>query len=167
MLCYAMLSARCASALVALSTSATAIRAAANSYTQLLISQSDNNIKLIVLERLQDLKRAHPKVLQETIMDIMRALSCPNLDIRKKTLDIALDLLVPKNIGEVMQILKKEIQKTQGEEGEKVAEYRAVLIQAIHSAALKFPDSAALVVPVLMDFLGDANQNSAVEVPRA
>lgn len=43
----------CASVLVALSTSATAIRAAANSYTQLLSSQSDNNIKLIVLERLQ------------------------------------------------------------------------------------------------------------------
>lgn len=52
----------CASALIALSSSVTAIRAAANSYTQLLSSQSDNNIKLIVLERLQDLKKQHPKV---------------------------------------------------------------------------------------------------------
>ena len=62
-------------------------------------------------------------------MDILRALSCANLDIRKKTLDIALELLVPKNIGDVMHVLKKEVQKTHGEEGEKVAEYRAVLIQ--------------------------------------
>jgi len=154
----------CASALVALSSSATAIRAAATSYTQLLSSQSDNNIKLIVLERLQDLKRQHPKVLQEMIMDIIRVLSSPNLDIRKKTLDIMLELVVPKNIGEVMQVLKKEVQRTQGEDGEKNAEYRAMLINAIHTAAIKFPDSASAVVPVLMDFLGDTNQSSSVEV---
>lgn len=78
--------------LIALSTSATAVKAAAASYTQLLSSQSDNNIKLIVLERLQDVKRQQPKVVTELIMDILRALTSPNLDIRKKTLDITLDL---------------------------------------------------------------------------
>jgi len=131
---------------------------------QLLSSQSDNNIKLIVLERLQDLKRQHSKVLQEMIMDIIRALGSANLDIRKKTLEIMLDLIVPKNIGEVMQVLKKEVQKTQGEEGEKNTEYRAMLINAIHKSAIRFPESASAVVPVLMDFLGDSNQGSAVEV---
>ena len=154
----------CASVLVALSSSATAIRAAANSYTQLLSSQSDNNIKLIVLERLQDLKRQHSKVLQEMVMDIIRALSSANLDIRRKTLEIMLDLIVPKNIAEIMQVLKKEVQKTQGEEGEKNAEYRAMLINAIHKSAIRFPESASMVVPVLMDFLGDSNQGTAVEV---
>ena len=149
---------------MALSSSATAIRAAATSYTQLLSSQSDNNIKLIVLERLQELKSLHPKVLQEMIMDIIRALSSANLDIRKKTLSIMLELVVPKNIGEVMQVLRKEVQKTAGDGGEKNYEYRALLINTIHSAAIKFPDSASLVVPVLMDFLGDENQSSAVEV---
>ena len=39
------------------------------------------------------------------IMDIIRGLSSANLDIRKKTLEIMLDLIVPKNIGEVMQAL--------------------------------------------------------------
>jgi len=154
----------CASALVALSSSQTAIKAAATSYTQLLSSQSDNNIKLIVLERLQDLRKQHPKVLQGMIMDIIRGLSSANLDIRKKTLDITLSLVVPSNIGEVMQVLKKEVQKTQGEDGEKNAEYRGMLISTIHSAAIKFPDTASTVVPVLMDFMGDANQTSAVDV---
>jgi len=154
----------CASALVALSSSQTAIKAAATSYTQLLASQSDNNIKLIVLERLQDLRKQHPKVLQGMIMDIIRGLSSANLDIRKKTLDITLSLVVPSNIGEVMQVLKKEVQKTHGEDGEKNAEYRGMLIATIHSAAVKFPDTASTVVPVLMDFMGDANQTSAVDV---
>ena len=87
-----------------------------------------------------------------------------NLDIRKKTLDITLDLISPSTVGEVMQVLKKEIAKTTGEEGEKNAEYRALLITAIHKSATKFPEAVSTVVPILMDFLGDSNQSSAVDV---
>ena len=43
----------CAVTLVSLSQAPTAIRAAANCYCQLLVSHSDNNVKLIVLDRLQ------------------------------------------------------------------------------------------------------------------
>ncbi len=34
-------------------------------------------------------------------MDILRALSSPNMDIRKKTLDISMDLITSRNIDEV------------------------------------------------------------------
>ena len=34
-------------------------------------------------------------------MDILRALNSINMDIRKKTLDIALDLITSRNIDEV------------------------------------------------------------------
>ena len=34
------------------------------------------------------------------------------MDIRKKTLDIVLDLVSPKNIDEVILVLKKELNKT-------------------------------------------------------
>lgn len=37
-------------------------------------SQSDNNVKLIILERLSDLKLRHTRVVQEVLMDILRAL---------------------------------------------------------------------------------------------
>lgn len=87
--------------LVSLSQAPSAIRAAANCYCQLLVSQSDNNVKLIVLERLQELKEKHRDVMQDVIMDILRALSSPNLDIRKKTLDISMDLITSRNIDEV------------------------------------------------------------------
>ena len=43
----------CAVTLVSLSSAPTAVRAAANCFCQLLVSQSDNNVKLIVLDRLQ------------------------------------------------------------------------------------------------------------------
>ena len=43
----------CAVTLVSLSSAPTAVRAAANCFCQLLVSHSDNNVKLIVLDRLQ------------------------------------------------------------------------------------------------------------------
>jgi coatomer subunit beta len=37
-------------------------------------------------------------------------------------------------------------------------------LQAIHNCAIKFPDVASSVVHVLMDFLGDSNSASALDV---
>jgi len=146
-----------AGTVVALSTAPTAIRAAAQAYTQLLNKESDNNVKLIVLERLNVLKKAHPRVMREVVMDILRALSSPNEDIQRKTLDIAMALVSPRNVEEVMGLLKKEILKTQAnasQDSKANKVYREMLIKAIHSCGVKFPDIAHSVVLVLMDFLG-------------
>ncbi|EPS61596.1 hypothetical protein M569_13199, partial [Genlisea aurea] len=154
----------CAGTLVSLSSAPTAIRAAANTYCQLLLSQSDNNVKLILLDRLNELKTTHRDIMVDMIMDVLRALSSPNLDIRRKTLDIVLELITPRNVNEVVLTLKKEVVKTQSGELEKNGEYRQMLIQAIHSCAIKYPEVASTVVHLLMDFLGDSNVASAMDV---
>ena len=154
----------CANTLTALSRAPTAIKAAANCYCQLLVSQSDNNVKLIVLDRLAELKRDHRYVMQEMVMDILRALAAPNLDIRRKTLDVVLDLVTTRNIDEVVSALKKEITKSQTDAGEKSGEYRQMLVQAVHRCAIKFPETAGAVVHLLMDFLGDQNAAAAFDV---
>ncbi|KAG6416141.1 hypothetical protein SASPL_123565 [Salvia splendens] len=153
-----------AGTLISLSSARTAIIAAANTYCQLLVSQSDYNFKLILLDRLDELKSSHRDIMIERIMDVLRALSSANLDIKKKTLDIVLELITPRNVGEVVVTLKKEVIKTQGGELEKNGEYRQMLIQAIHSCAIKFPEVASTVVHLLMDFLGDNNVASAMDV---
>ena len=154
----------CANTLVALSSAPTAIKAAANCYCQLLVSQSDNNVKLIVLDRLAELQRNHRYVMQEMVMDILRAVHSPNSDIRRKTLDIVLDLVTARNIDEVVGALKKEIAKSQTDAGEKAGEYRQMLVQAVHTCAIKFPETAGAVVHLLMDFLGDTNAAAAFDV---
>ncbi|PON83647.1 Coatomer beta subunit [Trema orientale] len=154
----------CAGTLVSLSSAPTAVRAAASTYCQLLLSQSDNNVKLIVLDRLNELKASHREILVDLVMDVLRALSSPNLDIKRKTLDIVLDLITHRNVDEVVLTLKKEVVKTQGGEHEKNGEYRQMLVQAIHTCAIKFPEVASTVVHLLMDFLGDTNVASAIDV---
>lgn len=157
-----------AQTLVHLSNSPTAIKAAASAYTKLLVEQSDNNVKLIVLEKITELKQRHTKVLQTILMDILRALDSPDMDIRRKTLAIALDLLSPRNVTDVVNLLKKEMVKSSqaaaANENEKIGEYRQMLIQSIHQAAVKFPEIAGSVVDVMMDFLSDPNTSAAVDV---
>jgi coatomer subunit beta len=153
--------------LVSLSTAPTAIRAAASTYTTLLNQQSDNNVKLIVLDRLKELKKSFRKVLQEVLMDMMRALTSPNLEIKKRVLDIAMDLLQPNNIDEVIMKLKQEIVKTQDKNLDGAADYRKLLIEAIHSCATKYPEVAENVVNLLMDFLSGEGSNEVILFVRA
>jgi coatomer subunit beta len=151
--------------LLSLSRAPTAIKAASQALMNILSQSSDNNIKMVVLDKINDIKMRHAKVIQEQVMDILRVLSSnPHLDIVKKTLAIALDLVTPKNISEVISLLKKEISKSQSEEFEKGGEYRQVLVQAIRNTAIRYPDIAADVVLQLLEFLGDSNPNAALDV---
>jgi len=158
----------CASSLVSLSSSPVAIHQAAQAYVTLLTEQSDNNVKLIVLDRLREVQKHHKQVMEGMVMDIFRALSCPSLDVRKKVMDICLGSLVsPRNIKDVVSLLKKEVIKTLGHEAsatEGNTEYRRLLIRALHACTGQYPDQAQSVMFLLMDFLTESDQTTATEV---
>ncbi|VVA93915.1 unnamed protein product [Arabis nemorensis] len=97
-------------------------------------------------------------------MDLLRALSSLNLDIQRKTLDIVLELVTHQNVNEVVQTLKKEVVKKQSGELEKNGDYRQMILRAIHTCAVRFPEVASTVVHLLMEFLGDTNVASALYV---
>lgn len=61
--------------LVGTTSSSAAIRQASQCFIDILNNESDNNVKLIVLEKLSELKRDHETVLQDLLMDMLRALS--------------------------------------------------------------------------------------------
>ena len=154
----------CATTLVSLSNAPTAVRAAATCFCKLLVSQSDNNVKLIVLDRLEELKKKHKDIMSELLMDMLRALATPNLDVRQKVLAIGMDLVNARNVDDVVALLKKEAMKTQNKEIEQGTEYRAILVQSIHQCAVGYPTVASSVLHLLMDFLSDSNAVSALEV---
>eukprot|EP00440_Ansanella_granifera_P055866 gb/GFBE01060550.1/.p1 GENE.gb/GFBE01060550.1/~~gb/GFBE01060550.1/.p1 ORF type:complete len:1011 (+),score=354.87 gb/GFBE01060550.1/:1-3033(+) len=158
----------CASSLVSLSSSPVAIHQAAQAYVTLLTEQSDNNVKLIVLDRLRDVQKHHKQVMEGMVMDIFRALSCPSLDVRKKVMDICLGSLVSqRNIKDVVSLLKKEVIKTQSYEASNTEgnlEYRRLLIRALHACTGQYPDQAQSVMFLLMEFLTEGDQSTATEV---
>ena len=154
----------CSTTLVSLSSAPTAVRAAAGCFCKLLVTQSDNNVKLIVLDRLAELKKKHKDIMSEMLMDILRALAAPNLDVREKVLKITLDLVNARSVEEVVTVLKKEAVKTQNKDIEQGTEYRAMLVRTIHQCAVRYPEVAGSVLHLLMDFLSDSNAVSALEV---
>jgi len=153
-----------ASSLTALTNNPVAVKAAAAKFIELSIKESDNNVKLIVLEKVNTLRKANEGILDDLTMEILRVLSSPDLDVRKKALELAMDMVSSKNVEEVVMLLKKELAKTVDEQYEKNNEYRSLLIHSIHQCAIKFSEIAQSVVGLLMDFISDFNNASAVDV---
>lgn len=136
-----------AATLITLSQAPTALRAAANCFIDICIKESDNNVKLIVLDRLIALKDSTSvaeRILQDSLMDILRILNvATDLEVKQKILNLGLDLVSSRNVEELVQLLKKEILKTQNESQGSVDEtnkYRQLLVGTLHSICLKYPD---------------------------
>jgi len=99
------------------------------------------------------------------VMDILRALSSPDLDVREKTLNLTLDLVSSRNVVDLVKFLEKEVQKSASAQGtDDNDKYRQLLVQTLHNISVRFPDIATQVIPVLMDFLSDSNELAAGDV---
>jgi coatomer subunit beta len=101
-----------ATSLVALTNNPVAVKAAAAKFIELAIKEPDNNVKLIVLEKVEHLRQKNEGILDDLVMEILRVLSSPDIEIRRKVLDLALELVSSKNVDEVVSLLKKELSKT-------------------------------------------------------
>lgn len=149
-----------------LSRAPTAISAAAQAYATLLAGASDNNVKLVVLDRLRSLHQAHTRVMQRLVLDIARALQSPSSTIRNATLSLVLDLVAPSTVRSVVSLFKKELIRASSERFEEGGAYRTALVRALHTCAMRFSDVAGDVVVALLDFVGDDEDgsNTALEV---
>lgn len=153
-----------ATTLVGMTSHVSAVKAAAECYIELILKVSDNNIKLIVLDRLAELVEKYTRVLDETVMDMLRVLGSPDMEIRRRCLRLAMEMVSSKNVIEVVQFLKKEMLKTNAPEQVPNPEYRQLLVQSIHQCAIQYPEVAQTVVHTLMTFIGDSANSAAVDV---
>lgn len=136
-----------AATLITLSQAPTALKAAANCFIDICVKESDNNVKLIVLDRLVSLKESASgaeRVLQESLMDILRILNvATDLEVKQKVLNLSLELTNSRNVEEFIQLLKKEIFKTQNElhgTADDNSKYCQMLVRTIHAICMKYPE---------------------------
>jgi coatomer subunit beta len=94
--------------------------AAASCLISLVLSEPSNNVKTIVLTRLALLHSKHEHVLDDLVMDVLRVLASPDMDVRKKALDIAMEMVGGRNVEDVVGFLKKELTRTLDPSFEKV-----------------------------------------------
>ncbi|KIK68837.1 hypothetical protein GYMLUDRAFT_34829 [Collybiopsis luxurians FD-317 M1] len=152
-----------ATTLTLLTQNPAAVKASASTLISLIIKESDNNVKLIVLDRLEALRSKHEHILDGLIMDVLQILGNSDMDVRRKAMGIVLSMTSSRNVEEVVLFFKKQLLKTQetASEYDKASDYRQLLIQSIHVTAIKFSEVAASVVLALMEFLGDSSTSSS------
>mmetsp|Transcript_8365 Transcript_8365/g.13987 ORF Transcript_8365/g.13987 Transcript_8365/m.13987 type:complete len:418 (+) Transcript_8365:528-1781(+) len=123
----------CADTIVQLTTAPSAIKIAIQSYISLIQEQNDNNVKLIVIEKLISLKKRYSTLMsnlssshnssnisdksvgiQEYMSDLLNIInedSVQSIEINQKVLELVTSLANSKNIKEVATFLEKEIRK--------------------------------------------------------
>ncbi|KAM3958230.1 LOW QUALITY PROTEIN: coatomer subunit beta [Aphomia sociella] len=156
-----------AGTLTTLSSAPAALKAAAACYIDLIVKESDNNVKLIVVGRLGALREAGgeaARALPDLAMDVLRVLAASDLDVRRHTLQLALELVGPRHADELVGVLRKEAARAAAADHDDAARYRQLLVRAMHRAALKFPEVAGSVAPALLELLGDGAEAAAQDV---
>lgn len=94
-------------------------------------------MKLIVLDRLDALRSKHGHVFDNLIMDVLQVLSryfyvsaclivnlrlfSADIEVRRKATSIALSMTSSRNVEDVVSFFKKQLQKTQEQDYEKVS----------------------------------------------
>jgi len=143
----------CANTLTQISTAPTAVKLAVNIYVQLVSGNSDNNVKLIVLDKLHNIRQINAKLLEEQLVDITKVLQNQDIDIRKKTLDLAKSLLNSKNVITFFPILKKELKAVCFSNEPAEVEYRSLLLVTLQYCIDNFQDIAEDAVGVICESL--------------
>ncbi|KAH7107854.1 coatomer beta subunit [Auriculariales sp. MPI-PUGE-AT-0066] len=152
-----------AMSLTALTHAPVAVKAAAQALVDVMAKESDNNVKMIVLDRIDTLRRKHEGVIDGLVMDILRAVTAPDIEVRRRAVGIALTMVSTRNAEEVVSFLSKQLVKTLDTDYEKSIEYRQLLIQSTHALAVRFGDivSSSSTISALMSFLADSSASSS------
>lgn len=95
--------------------------AAAAAFAELIVKESDNNVKLIVLDRFDVLRSKHEHVLDGMVMDILKVLNSPDMEVKRRAIGIALEMVSSRNVEDVVLFLKKQLQGTMDQEFDKVS----------------------------------------------
>ena len=165
----------CANTIIQLTTAPSAIKIAIQSYLTLLQDQNDNNVKLIVLNKIVTLKKKYSKLLEEymnDILNIIREDTVQSVEINQKVLELVTDLANHRNVKEVGAFLENEIFKakkmTDAQMDKKSAEkqdkselthsstneYRYLLIKCINQITQIYPETIpAMITPLMGSFL--------------
>jgi coatomer subunit beta len=76
--------------------------------------------------------------MEDLVMDILRILSAPDLEVRKKTLNLALELLTSRTVSESVMFLRKEVGRTHNSvEHDETGKYRQLLVRTLHQCCVK------------------------------
>lgn len=148
-----------AETLLLLSNQPSALKAAIACFLELCLKESDPTVKMVVLGRVEEALKGGRG--GDEVWDLLRVLGASDLGVRRKALEMAVVMITGRNVVQVLEVLRKEMEKSRDLEVDRTEEWRKDLIKAVHSCALAYPTVAEKAVNVLLDF-HDASDVSVI-----
>ncbi len=149
-----------ASSLIALTASPPAIRAVAACYIELAIRETDNSVKLVILERFAALQRSHAALANEPIMEVVRILSASDVAVRQAALAILTEGICARSAADLIALLVKELARI--DDYDAAPQYRKALLAAIDVSALRFPSVAPTAMACFVDLIKESSSESPI-----
>lgn len=151
-----------ANALSHLTTDQAILTKVASAYINVAVKETDNSVKITALNQVFSL--IQDDNLSSLVMDVLLVLSTPDLNVRKTTLKLALKLVSSSTVKQVLKLLKTELANSFKQNYDSSDQYRSALIETIRQLASTFNESAGDVVNLLLEFLGDLDSESSLNV---
>lgn len=147
----------CAQLLPKLSSIPSVIRQALSTYIALLSKESDNSIRLVVLDCISELYQHHSTHLESSLIDLLATCSTSSdITVVKRTIDILTTYATSSILPDIVEHMRKDLEKSIDDTSEQILEYRHVVISSL--IKLVSSENVALKVSTTLTFfLTDKN----------
>ena len=102
--------------MLSISSSNTIVKVAIKNLIDIIVKTSDINVKIIVLQKIEEQINKTPKIMKESEIELLRLFQTNSIYIKKKVIDIIMECITNKTVKEVIMMMKKEIEKEENEE---------------------------------------------------
>ncbi|BFU20791.1 coatomer beta subunit, putative [Entamoeba histolytica HM-1:IMSS-B] len=138
--------------MLVVSSSPSVVKAAIRSLIDIVVKSSDVNVKISILQRIEQQIHKTPRLMNELEIDMLRGFQCNSSYVRSKVAQIVVKCVTSKTINEVINTLRKELQREEDEQ------YQLAILQAIKECNNKF--TCESIIPVLLDIMQTTNSIS-------
>ena len=142
-----------ANSLILLSSSPNVIKTAVGIFCNLLVEQKDNNILIIILKKLINIKNKYRDILEEQILSFAIILnSTTNSEIRKLLFDLIIELFKESNISQVFDVFINDLNKLRGtNENDSNIQFKNMIFDCMHKGLKRFPNTNPSYALFLLD----------------
>ena len=136
----------CATTILYLSIAPTALKIAISCYLKLIANEGDNNVLLIVLNKLKLLSHKSQKILEENLPDLLPLIHNKSKEIKENAIDLIYELSSERHLKDICNQIKIALKK---EITDKF--HREMLLQIINKLTDKFPSVSQFFALELID----------------
>ena len=108
------------------------LRIAMGILQQLLKGNSDNNVKLIILDQLDHIRKLNPRMLEESFGELIMLLKSDSVDLKMQFLKFLECFLTSRNINKVIGTLQNELIDSFKDKSLLSQKYQSKLLSIIH-----------------------------------